>query len=98
MQGRLAEPGTGLPLCTARQVEEDALNQLQLTPDWSGERFAIRTENDSEIRHAYALRPDRAQEEESAERQLEYGKAAALLVRAIHAATVPQEDRYLLGR
>ena len=36
MQGRLAEPGTGLPLCTMKEVEEYALMQLQLIPDWSG--------------------------------------------------------------
>ena len=74
MRGRPAEPGTGLPLWTRKQVEEHVLMQLQPTPDWIGERFAIGTEDDSEIRLAYAIRPDRAEEEESVERQPGTGK------------------------
>ena len=55
--GILEEPGRGLPIWHLPDVADHAVDQIQVTEDWAGERVATENVDDRRIANDCALRP-----------------------------------------
>ena len=86
------EPGEGLPIWRLTDVADHVVSQIQLTGDRTGERVATEDVDDLKITNDCALRPKAKPGPESLMRQCEYGKAAAIMVKALELTRFRQAE------